>query len=594
MSYTKKKIIIPFAMFALGMCILVSIVYGMESSQKKQNITKAELNAMTYAERMKTDVMEGIGITDALQQILISENGRIERFDKVAENMMTDSIQSIQIAPEGIVTEIYPKEGNEAGKIDLIHDKDRGEISCYARDNHTLILQGPFQLKQGGYGLVVRNPVYLENENGQESFWGFTIVILRVPDIFADSVKALSDFGYEYKLSKTAAPWDSTYEEVYSSSEKIVDAVAYSFEIGGEQWKLEVMPKSGWENSQYLIFVMVGGVLIIFLLTGLTVALLVLAEHRNNFRKLAVTDSLTGIYNRQGFDEQVDRYIRQNPDKPCVVAQLDVDDFKFINDIYGHDSGDIALQHLAKSMQDFFNENAVLGRNGGDEFCIFLPGRSCEDVKEEMLQFTKIPRAFSYKGEAHEFSISLGYAEYPTFAQNRAQLMRCADAALYEVKLRGKNGCMAYREGFRLEIRKQFGFALKDVSENLPGAFIIYKADKTNDEIFFANRELIRLIGCKNLDEMLAYTKKSFHNLVQTDEQDMIEKSIWKQIEDGHSNDYIYFHMKKADGTFLPVLDHGRIVDSSRYGKVFYVLILDLKSLWRHYGDCGVFSGDEK
>ena len=136
MSYTKKKIIIPFAMLALGMCILVSIVYGMESSQKKQNITKAELNAMTYAERMKIDVREGIGVTDTLQQILISENGRIERFDKVAENMMTDSIQSVQIAPDGVVTEIYPQEGNEAGKIDLIHDKDRWEISCYARDNH--------------------------------------------------------------------------------------------------------------------------------------------------------------------------------------------------------------------------------------------------------------------------------------------------------------------------------------------------------------------------------------------------------------------------------------------------------------------------
>ena len=47
------------------------------------------------------------------------------------------------------------------GKIDLIHDKDRGEISCYARDNHTVITQGPFELKQGGYGIAVRNPVYL-------------------------------------------------------------------------------------------------------------------------------------------------------------------------------------------------------------------------------------------------------------------------------------------------------------------------------------------------------------------------------------------------------------------------------------------------
>ena len=50
-------------------------------------------------------------------------------FSKVAENMMADYIQSIQIAPDGVVTEIYPEDGNKAGKIDLIHDKERGKIS---------------------------------------------------------------------------------------------------------------------------------------------------------------------------------------------------------------------------------------------------------------------------------------------------------------------------------------------------------------------------------------------------------------------------------------------------------------------------------
>lgn len=70
--------------------------------------------------------------------------------------------------------------------------------------------------------------------------------------------------------------------------------------------------------------------------------------------------------------------------------------------------------------------------------------------------------------------------------------MRCADAALYEVKLDGKMAVFS-TEGIGLEIRKQLGFALKDVSENLPGAFIIYKADKENDEILFANHEMIRL-----------------------------------------------------------------------------------------------------
>ena len=58
-------------------------------------------------------------------------------------------------------------------------------------------------MKQGGYGIAVRNPIYLKDENGQEYFWGFTIVILRVPDIFSDATSALSKFGYEYSLSKT-------------------------------------------------------------------------------------------------------------------------------------------------------------------------------------------------------------------------------------------------------------------------------------------------------------------------------------------------------------------------------------------------------
>ena len=108
----------------------------------------------------------------------------IRQFDTIAENIMSDVIESIQLAPDGNVTDIYPSEGTEASKIDLLQDKDCSKISCYARDNHAIITQGPFDLKQGGYGIAVRNPVYLNDENNQAYFWGFTIVILRVPDIF--------------------------------------------------------------------------------------------------------------------------------------------------------------------------------------------------------------------------------------------------------------------------------------------------------------------------------------------------------------------------------------------------------------------------
>ena len=584
MFMKKKTIILPLLVFLVGISVLMGTVYSVRKNQQKHSQSAAELNAMTYAERMKTEVMGGIGITDTLEQILISEDGKFEKFQQIAGNLMSDSIQSIQLAPDGIVTDIYPEKGNETGKIDLLNDKDRGEIARYARDHQMTVMQGPFQLKQGGYGIAVRNPVYLDQKDGQETFWGFTIVIIRVPDIFADSVKALSDFGYQYRLSKTVSPWEMSYEYVYGSGKKLTNPVSYIFDMGGNQWKLEVMPEHGWYNI-YLYEILIGGTLIVLLLTGLTRTLLNLDEHRKKFKKLAVTDPLTGIYNRHGFDELVERYLKQNTEKHCVGVLLDIDDFKSVNDMYGHASGDRALQILAESMKKFFPEKAVLGRNGGDEFCIFLPDCTCGEVKEQMEQFTKQVRTFPYESEQEKFSISLGYAEYPRYAETLEQLMHCADTALYEVKLRGKQGCMEYREGLRPEIRTQLGFVLKDVSENLPGAFIIYRADHETDEILFANREMIRLAGCRTMDDLLAYTDRSFRNLILEEERDAVEQSIWQQINAGHANDYVYFHLVKADETSLPVLDHGRIVESGRYGKIFYVLLMDQKSMKWHYGE---------
>ena len=581
----KKKTLVPLIVFLLGICLVGLIVYKTDATEKEQKRTTAQLNATTYGERIKNEITNGIEVTDTLQQILISENGEINYFDTISKNIMSDSIESIQLAPNGVVTDIYPAEGNEAGKIDLLHDKDRGEISCYARDNHTLITQGPFELKQGGYGIAVRNPVYLKDKNEQEYFWGFTIVILRVPDIFSDSINALSDFSYKYKLSKTSSPWSDTYEVVYQSDGNLTNPVSYDFTIGEENWKFEVMPVSGWRNAKLIAIVIGFFTSIVLVLSVLIWVWLTSKENKNKFQKLAHMDSLTNIYNRYGFDELVEEMIAKNPNAHYVVALFDIDDFKFINDIYGHVYGDRALKNLADSMKKSFPSDALLGRNGGDEFCILLPNRTYDDAKEQLQQFTMLPKIFSYKGNDYPFYISLGYAEYPTAASNRAQLMRCADAALYEVKLHGKNGCMAYKEGLQSGVRKQLGFALKDISEHLPGAFIIYRADKGNDELFYANHEFLQMAGYKDIDELFKLTKKSFRNLIREDEQQQIEASIWQQIDSGNENDYIYFHLQKADGTYLSVLDHGRIVENQQYGRVFYVLFMDWADMHIRYSD---------
>ena len=419
------------------MCLVGFIVYKTDTHEKWQRRTTAQLNVSTYGERIKNEITNGIAITDTLKQVLISENGDIKQFDTIAENLISDSIESVQLAPDGVVTDIYPSEGNETGKIDLLHDKDRGRISCYARDNHTIITQGPFKLKQGSYGIAVRNPVYLNDENGQAYFWGFTIVILRVPDIFSDSIHALSGFGYEYRLSKTETPWSDTYKTVYQSDGQMTHPVSYDFTIGKESWKFEVTPESGWRNNLLIVTVSTIFTAITLLLSGLTRVCLVSKENKNKFQILARTDSLTGIYNRYGFDESAEKMMDKNPIGHFVAALLDLDDFKFINDIYGHAYGDKALKSLADSMKTFFPSDALLGRNGGDEFCILLQNYTCEDAKELLQQFTGLPKTFSYKGKEQSFNISLGYAEYPTFAASRSQLMRCADAALYEIKLHG-------------------------------------------------------------------------------------------------------------------------------------------------------------
>ena len=585
----KKKTIVPLIVFLLGICLVGLIVYKIDSHETEQQHIKAQLNATTYGERIKNEITNGIAITDTLKQVLISENGKISQFDTIAENIMSDVIESIQLAPDGNVTDIYPSEGTEASKIDLLQDKDCSKISCYARDNHVIITQGPFDLKRGGCGIAVRNPVYLKDENNQEYFWGFTIVILRVPDIFSDAISALSDFGYEYRLSKTDVPWSDTYKVVYQSDDQLTHTVSYGFTIGEENWKLEVAPESGWRDLRLLVIV--GGMFttVVLLFSGLTRVWLVSKENKNKFQILAHTDSLTDIYNRYGFDELAERMITKNPKTHFVAALLDIDDFKFINDIYGHVYGDRALKSLTDSMKAFFPKNTLLGRNGGDEFCILLPDHTYKEAGELLLQFTKLPKTFSCKGKEYPFFISLGYAEYPTFASSRSQLMRCADAALYEIKLHGKNGCMAYREGLRSGVRKQLGFAFKDISEHLPGAFIIYRADKDDDELLYANHEFLQMTGYKTIDKLFSLTRKSFHNLIREDEQQQIETSIWKQIDAGNNNDYIHFHLRKADGTYLSVLDHGRIVDSQQYGRVFYVLFMDWEAMHIHYSD--KFSG---
>lgn len=580
-----KKLMLPVLIFLVGCLVLTVVLYHSYRSNYKQVRNVTALNATTYAERLQNDMNRGVAITDTLEEIAISENGKIDNFQKVARDLMADFIQSIQIAPDGVVTDIYPEAGNEAGKIDLMHDESRGEICRYGRDKNIVTMQGPFDLKQGGQGIAIRNPVYLEGADGSPVFWGFTIVIIRVPEIFTESIQALTKFGYDYSLTKTVSPLSDDTEIVSSSGNIMKNPITFEFEFGGCLFDFEVMPADGWSHGWNVFPQLFLGICVILLLTGLTVVILVIERHRDILKKMAITDPLTGLLNRKGFDEQLKKVMQSDLHIHCVGIQMDIDDFKFINDMYGHVVGDAALKSLAQDMQSYFNDNSILCRNGGDEFSVILVDTTEEEARKKIEHFTLQPRHITYNGEEHPFYISLGYAEYPKDCEDVLKLIRCADMALYAVKLHGKHNCSRYRGDYKMQHRSQLGFALQDVSKNLPGAFLIYIADPENDNILFANRELIEFAGCRDFDDFLDYTDHRFRNLVHPDERDSVETSIWKQIDAKTSgnNDYVRFHFAKKDGTYLPVLDHGRIVENRYYGNVFYVLIMDCALVESYY-----------
>ena len=584
-KFSETKWLLPLWVLLISSIVLYIIAYTVYQSDSEQLRTRAELNAVTYADRMITDLNGGINITNSLEQILISEDGKINKFNTVAESLMADYVQSIQLAPGGVVTDIYPAEGNEAGKIDLIHDEIRGEIVNYGINNDLVVMQGPFELKQGGLGIAIRNPVFLQNENGEKYFWGLTIVIIRVPEIFQDSVNSLTGFNYQYSLSKTASPLTDEYTVVDSSDAELTNPVTYYFKHGGCTWKLEVMPTGGWSKDKNLSLVALCGGALTLLLEVLTIAFLFMEEQRKKFRKLSQTDSLTGLLNRTGFDLQLEQYLEENAQKTCVGMLLDVDNFKFINDVYGHAIGDQVLQQLARSMEQAFPQNSIIARNGGDEFCIILKDCNADEAATQIEAFSMASRSFSSKGQEHSYSISLGYVEYPTHVGKASDILRYADMALYEVKLRGKHGCLAYRTDFHSSKRTQLGFALTDVSNNLPGAFFIYRANKEDERILYANQEMIRLTGCTDLDDFLQFTGRKFSNLVHPEDLAQVEESIWHQIESHMNgyNDYVRYRLATKDGHYKTVLDYGRIVENEHYGSVFYVLVVDYEFIKAHY-----------
>lgn len=222
--------LLPLFELILGAFFLGMLVSHIQQSDLEEQRHRTDVSCMTYTDRIMADLKSGMAITDSLEQIVISEDGSCDKFYQVAKNLTNPSIESIQLAPAGFVSYIYPEASSDLSRIDQLDEEAQGEYARYAKKNDVTSLQGPYDLKDGSHGIVARNPIFLE-KHGRRIFWGFAIVIIRVPDIFSDSMRSLDFFGYQYRLLKSASPWDPTYVEFYRSEKTLVDPVSHWFSL---------------------------------------------------------------------------------------------------------------------------------------------------------------------------------------------------------------------------------------------------------------------------------------------------------------------------------------------------------------------------
>jgi len=171
------------------------------------------------------------------------------------------------------------------------------------------------------------------------------------------------------------------------------------------------------------------------------------AQIRARLEHQAMTDSLTGLFNHRAFHERLRKALADasRAHEAVTVLMLDIDDFKRVNDIYGHGAGDEILRALAETLKDSVRASDAVYRLGGEEFAIVIASRSPQNA--EQLAHRVVDRVESTDFDpAGRITISVGLARGPEHAMNPRELIACAEAAMMSAKARGKNQIVLYED----------------------------------------------------------------------------------------------------------------------------------------------------
>lgn len=172
--------------------------------------------------------------------------------------------------------------------------------------------------------------------------------------------------------------------------------------------------------------------------------------YQEQLKTMAYFDALTGLPNRRHFFDRLEQSIayKQRYGNDLALMYIDLDGFKQVNDILGHESGDAVLRQTGKSLQNICRKTDILARLGGDEFAVLVPQyTSIEDVAliaDKIISTLSTP--FDIDGKEARVGASIGIALFPADCKHQTDLLNHADAAMYHAKSLGKNQYIFYNE----------------------------------------------------------------------------------------------------------------------------------------------------
>lgn len=231
----------------------VALIFGIivNSYTEKEQKANATYTAKSTVRRIKSQLDQYVVISDFLENT-INEGYPLDQneFSKLAEMIPNENgvVKAFEIAPGGIVSTVYPKDGNEIVQgLDLLSISVGHNDASLAKNTNEYTLGGPYQLKQGGIGALLFNPVYQKDASGNENFWGFVVLVIDW-NRFIDQIglDKLNDPSYNYEIWKSDGDLSNRFVLAQSEEPLSKRCLTVECDIPNYMWYFEIEPKDGW------------------------------------------------------------------------------------------------------------------------------------------------------------------------------------------------------------------------------------------------------------------------------------------------------------------------------------------------------------